>query len=257
MKKRIALAIILCLGLLAGYAKVLIYGDTRTQVDIHHSIIPEIIGHNPQIVFHTGDLNTHGKAQSEYDEFLLIISPIKAPFYPAKGNHEKDTQLFLANFPILQGNTYYSVEHDSLLFIVLDTSISLRPTSAQHDWLLQKLESTSLPIIVIQHHPILTSGHHGDELWLSSFLPAMFQQYNVKAVFCGHEHNYEHLYHVGIHYVVTGGGGAPLRDLKEKSPHSLKFEKIHHYTVLERNGNILNLEVYDLEGNLIDSFSLE
>jgi hypothetical protein len=41
--------------------------------------------------------------------------------------------------------------------------------------------------------------------------------YDLTAGFFGHDHNYQHYLKNGVHYVTTGGGGAPLYDV-DKPP---------------------------------------
>jgi acid phosphatase len=204
-----------------------------------------------EAIFHTGDLNQRGKAQSEYDSFKEIISPLKAPFYVARGNHEKDLALFLDNFSSAEGRSYYSVVHDSLKFVVLDSNLSLLPNTGQYRWMLNELESADLPIVLILHHPIFSSGYHGDELGLQYYLPQLLKKHRVAAVISGHEHSFEHLRWEGLNFFVSGGGGAPLRERENHDPRSLYFNMTHHYNLLSRKSNSLLWQCFDLQGNLL------
>jgi len=256
-KKLVYLAI---LSLFSAFlsAQIAFYGDTRTNPETHRQIVAEIAKHQPRIVFHTGDLNSKGIRQREYDSFRDIISPLtqSALFYPARGNHEKDLQLFLENFPQLNGNSYYTVEYDGIRFIVLDSVQDLKPGSQQYKWLVTQLTNQTASILIL-HHPVFSSGEHGDELGLQLFLPKMLEGSGVKAVFCGHDHNYERSQYKGIEYVVTGGGGAPLREEGKPNPYSVVFAKTNNYLIAEREGSDLHLRVYDLGGDQLDSFYLK
>ncbi|MDP2400532.1 MAG: metallophosphoesterase, partial [Actinomycetota bacterium] len=129
------------------------------------------------------------------------------------------------------------------------------PESEQYKWLERELAAnTQIPAITIIHHPVFSSGAHGDELGLALFLPALFERHNVRAVFSGHDHNYERSEFGGIAYITTGGGGAPLRDAKHANPHSIIFQKEHHYCIGERIEDMLFFEVYDLSGDVLDDF---
>ena len=239
-------------------AQIAIYGDTRTNPDTHRLVVAEIAKHQPKIVFHTGDLNSKGIKQSEYDTFKEITSPLcqSALFYPARGNHEKDLQLFLQNFPRLQGKSNYTVDYEGIRFIILDSVQDLKPGSVQYKWLDSILKDQT-PSILIMHHPVFSSGEHGDELGLQLFIPQLLEGSAVKAVFSGHDHNYERSHFKGIEYIVTGGGGAPLREAKQPNPYSLIFNKTNHYLIAEPKGTELECRVYDLEGKVLDSFSLK
>lgn len=250
---------VLIVCLLAGnlFARVAIYGDTRSNETAHRKVIQSLAAHRPEIAFHTGDLNTKGIAQSEYDLFFQITKPLSdiCPVYPAKGNHERSESLFLKNFPALNGCTYYTVMHEGVRFIVLDSTKEIKPASEQYNWLSSTL-ADSLPSIVILHHPIFSSGAHGDELGLSLFMPGLFSNSGVKAVFSGHDHNYERSEYNGITYIVSGGGGAPMRENRTDNPHSLKFILDNHYLIADKTDNSMDFTVYNLDGEILDSFSI-
>jgi len=240
------------------YAQIAIYGDTRTQHDIHRQVVAQLTQHSFHTLFHSGDLVQQGLRQSEYDNFLEIIDPLtqNAAFYPARGNHEKNKDLFLDNFLYLS-DTYYAVSIDSIRWIILDSTRRLSPGSAQYTWLQQQLTDSDLPIIIIVHHPVFSSGKHGDELGLGLFLPALFGQYPVKAVFSGHDHCYERSFHKGIHYITTGGGGAPLYDHSSRNDHSQVFHKAYHYCILDPvDRNQIRVKVYGLHDRIIDEFTI-
>ena len=56
------------------------------------------------------------------------------------------------------------------------------------------------------HHPPFSAGpeHHNTD-HMDTLLP-LFAKGGVRAVFSGHEHNFQHSYHAGIDYFVTGAG---------------------------------------------------
>ena len=239
-------------------ARFAIYGDTRSSPEIHQQVVQQIVLHKPEATFHTGDLNSSGKTQKEYDNFLQIISPLCqiSRFFPARGNHEKDLSLFLQNFPFLNGSSYYTVYQDSIRFIILDSVLDLSPGSEQFNWLQKQLKE-DIPTLLILHHPVFSSGEHSDELGLQLFLPELLQKSSVKAVFSAHDHNYERSEFKGITYIVTGGGGAPLREKEHANPYSLVFIKTHHYLIGEREGKSIIFKVYNLDNKILDSFTIK
>lgn len=253
----ILMSLTLCGYLNAG--SIAIYGDTRTNNDIHTRVIEELAEFEPQIAFHSGDLSQRGQVQAEYDRWKSISAPLAGlcTIYPAKGNHERDRELFLANFPYLNGSSWYSVEQDSLSIVVLDTTEDLSPGSPQYEYLLQQVKAdSSLPVILIMHHPVFSSGEHGDELGLGLYLPQVLENSRVKLVISGHEHSYERLEHGGISYLVSGGGGAPLRERITEHPYSKTFVKKHNYIIAERVKDKLIISVYTLGKELIESFDI-
>jgi len=251
MRKYLIL-LLLFVGINQVQATVLIYGDTRKHPEVHQGLIEQVKELDLSAVFFTGDMNQRGTKQSEYDQFKEIIRPLKAPFYPVRGNHERDLELFYKNFPLPQGKSYYSLVAipEALQFIILDTNLDIMPGSSQYSWLISELEQAAYPVILLLHHPVVSSGYHGDELGLSWFLPNLLAKYRIAAVISGHEHSFEHLRFEGIDYFVTGGGGAPLRNRKTVHPHSCFFQVAHHYNLLHKEADQLVWQCFDLEGNL-------
>ena len=236
-------------------ARLAIYGDTRSNPTAHARIVEQIASHKPDYIFHTGDLNEKGTQQEEYDLFMSVVAPLGSgnAFFPVRGNHDQDRDLFLNNFPHLNGSSWYSVVRDSIRFIMLDSVESLKPGDIQYAWLENELKSTgSLPVIIILHHPIFSSGAHGPTPGLALYLTHLFESNGVVAVFSGHEHSYERSVFNGITYVVTGGGGAPLREAKHTNPYSKTFYSGHHYIICDREAGVLKLRAIAEDGNIID-----
>ena len=183
--KKSLLFFFLFLFLSSIYAVIAIYGDSQGNNDIHKQVVEAVIKHQPDITFHLGDLTERGKNQEEYDEFFYYSKPLTdlCPLYPVKGNHDSSAELFLKNFPFLS-QTYYIVEHDSLLFIILDSTLDLMPHSEQFNWLIETFNSNPLkPKIILMHHPVFSSGYHnGNDDW-ALYLPALFSSNKVIAVF--------------------------------------------------------------------------
>ena len=254
----------LCLAIqgLAGTnleARIAIYGDTRGDNATHARVVKAISTFSPDLVFHTGDLSTQGKSADEFDAFKSVIKALgNAEFYPVRGNHERDEQLFLSYFTQLCGSSRYVLERDSLVFIALDSSIGIKPGSEQLVWLQQQLSRhQDQPVILLVHHPVFSSGAHGDELGLGVWLPALLENSSVKAVISGHEHSYERSEYQGIPYLVSGGGGSPFRETRNPNPYSRLFIISHHFIIMDREGPVLKCRVFDPDLKLLDSFDID
>ena len=260
MKHLRFLALLLPLLSMAGtaWSQIAIYGDTRSHPEVHRTIIKAMATYNPKLVIHTGDLNSWGTSQREYDEFFQIVQPLTSlcPFYAVKGNHEKSRSLFLKNFPSLGETGYGSFVAEGIRFYLLDSTASLNPGSPQYMWLQDALRD-SLPGIVVLHHPVFSSGAHGgEELGLQMYLPQLFQKSHVLAVFSGHDHDYERSEYQGMQYIVTGGGGAPQRDKRSPNPYSITFSMAYHYVILTPGEDGIKAEVFTPDHELLDSFVL-
>lgn len=141
----------------------------------------------------------------------------------------KDVLLIFLDSTILldsKGHIKPEAEQDNLFRKYLISDENSDTTS----WLEDVFSSaTAKHKIVIMHHPIFSFGGHAYD-WLNkkwatdaigkrNKLIELFKANYVQAVFAGHEHYYEHsILTFGenenkMHFIVTGGGGTPLRSL--------------------------------------------
>ena len=243
-------------------SSVVIYGDSRSGHDHHRDIVNAILKVDPEIVFHSGDLVNDGNAADLWKECNEIIAPIieTAKFYPASGNHEKESKLYYDNFELPNNEKWYSVTHDSILFIVLNTNLDFGAGSEQYEWLTETLKNVDDKIkykIALSHHPVYSTGSHWkDGKALQDSLVPLFEEYSVNAVFTGHDHDYERSLVKGIYYIVTGGGGAPLRSQKTTSEFSQKFIEEYHFCALDIIDGQLNVTVYNKDLHVIDELTI-
>jgi 3',5'-cyclic AMP phosphodiesterase CpdA len=243
-----------------GAPVIVVYGDTRSNHEAHGRIIDAILRVEPAVVFHTGDLVEHGWSASQWQTFNKITAPLrrKVKFYPAIGNHERNSPLYYDNFDLPGNERWYSVETGNIHFIVLDTMADISPGSRQYEWLssdLQEIPDHIIFTIAIFHHPPFSTGpHKEDEKGLRQTIVPLFEQHGLDIAFTGHDHIYERSFYNGIYYIVTGGGGAPLYNRKRKSPHSQLFVKAFHFCKLTVSGTRLTVEVYGIDSALLDRF---
>jgi len=85
-------------------------------------------------------------------------------------------------------------------------------------------------------------------------LVPLFELYDVDMVFTGHDHNYEHGEVNGIHYVVTGGGGAPLYGSGTEG-WTIYSEKTLNIIKVEIDDDIVDVTALRPDGTQIESFS--
>jgi predicted phosphodiesterase len=240
-----------------------VYGDTRSDHTAHQQVANLIVAAEPAVVFHTGDLVNNGNNPGDWTIFNSIAGPLMtgAEYFPTLGNHEYQSQLYFDNFNLPNNEQWYSVERNKIHFIVLNTSVSIDEGSEQYRWLDSNLAAVSDTvefIAAVFHYPPYSSGAHAeDEVGLRESIVPLFQQCGVDIVFNGHDHNYERLHCGGITYVVTGGGGAPLRGQARVTECSEIFLSTHHYCQVQRVGSRMYVRVYDLDSEVIDEFEIE
>jgi len=241
---------------------IVVYGDARTNHDVHRKIVGLILTFKPQAVFSTGDQVNDGRVAAEWAVFNEIVAPIceTSEFYPLLGNHERNAELYFKNFRLPGNERWYAVRKGPVLFLMLDSNWPIGPGSNQHAWLEKELQNVSVDVkfvTVLFHHPILSSGPYPDEKNLGRRLLPLLEKYRVDIVFVGHDHVYERSFKDGITHVTTGGGGAPLHIKLRHNPYGQLFASVHHFCVLRVAGRTLEVRVYDTEMGLVDEFRVK
>ncbi len=240
-----------------------VYGDTRTQHDVHEKIVNKIVSYRPALILHTGDLVADGREINQWERFFQISLPLvrSIPLYPVLGNHEKNSYLYFRFFSLPGKERYYSFNWGSCHFIALDSNEPYLTDPAQLKWLREDLQRyKDYPYIVaFFHHPphTLVKDRISFAKKLRQIFASLFEEYKVSAVFNGHDHNYEHFLINGVHYVVTGGGGAPLYDISPPDKYTIKAEKTHNYIIGDVKEDIMVLKAYRLDGSLIEEIKIK
>jgi len=178
---------------------------------------------------HSGDSDTDWQ-----DKFFKPYAGLlhEIPFYPSPGNHDgndtenrRDLSTYLDNFFFPQNRParWYTFQYADLAqFFSLDstsnsesgrTHPAYSADGEQFSWFRQELAKANTPWrIPFWHHPVFNAGpfHHASYKDLQHFLP-VFRDGGVKAVFSGHEHNFQFTEQsettAGVRFVVSGAGG--------------------------------------------------
>jgi predicted phosphodiesterase len=248
-----------------------VYGDTRTDVEVHQRMIARIAAQGPDVVFHTGDLVSSGRDYGLWQtEFFGPAAGLlrNVPLVPVLGNHDylgAGSLWFYYFFerPLNQG--WCALTYGNVRFVALDTNVDYSAGSPQYQWLTEELQSTAYllatwHIVVFHHPPFTTAVGRSDDVNLQRQLLPLFEQHGVDAVFSGHSHVYERYAYHGIQYIVTGGGGAPLYQLpaRKKPPVRLFGLSTYHYCMVEvyPGAGKLAITAVDLDGRTLDAFIL-
>jgi predicted phosphodiesterase len=248
---------------------IVFYSDSQEDHLVHFRVLTNILGFKPVTVFHAGDLVHHGDEPELWVIFDLMTEYMRshADFYPVMGNHDN----FLA-IPLWQerwelpGNEhYYTVDREGIHFVLLNTNLSIEEDSVQKNWLLADLAANSsgagLPVILIFHRPVKTTGYHSADLYPArDDLQAIISDPDngIIATVSGHDHNYERLVDAdGIVYLVIGGAGGELRPQEVlDNPESKVFLMVHNHLVLVREGDTLQFTAFDMDRRIIDQFDV-
>lgn len=254
----------------AGAFNFVVYGDTRTRHDVHRQVIGEVLKHGvPDFVVHTGDLVADGHDTSLWPVFFDIEKDLlrQAAFFPSLGNHERNAHEF---YEYLQASQpYYSFDWGTAHFSVINSDIANVSASEaarqsfwaeQTRWLEEDLQThqTAEYRFVVAHHPPYTAveRRQGDNPQMTALVP-MMEKYHVSAGFFGHDHNYQHYLKNGVHYVITGGGGAPLYDVnKPPAGITVKTASIENFVKVSVDGKTTHVQAIAIDGRVLDDFEI-
>jgi 3',5'-cyclic AMP phosphodiesterase CpdA len=246
-----------------------VYGDTRTRHDFHRKVVAAIANAEPDFVVHTGDLVSDGAQTSLWPIFFSIEKELlrKTVFFPSLGNHERNNPQYYQFFDVKNpyysfnwGNAHFTVLNSDLGNAAADAAAKAKFWAAQKQWLeadLQASQKAAFRFLVFHHPPFTAYARRQKEISATADFVPLFEQYKVTAVFNGHDHNYQHHVKNGIHYIVTGGGGAPLYPVDAPIPAMTKrVESTEHFVKVNVNGNQARVEAVALDGHLIDTIDL-
>jgi Calcineurin-like phosphoesterase len=240
-----------------------VFGDNRTDGDVHRRLVDLLADEAPDFVINTGDLvgeSNPGEWQTFFDiEYPLLL---KTPLFPAMGNHENDYDdrtLFNRYFPvgdqaIYQGRVY-SADYGDAHVALLDSN---QPLASQAHWLDVDLTAAEergarASFVVMHWGPICACasiGHGSNDDAIASIEPVA-RAHRVAAILSGHNHLYERGVDDGVNYVVTGGGGAPLV-ATGWIPQTRATQSINHYVLIDLLGDAVHLTAKDETGTVFD-----
>lgn len=195
--------------------------------------------------------------------YLDIYEKLTMPFYVALGNHDYggnvQAQIYYKDpkdrwhLP----STYYQFTVGDAAFFALDTT---RWTARQLQWLKGALaEAADVKWkIVYGHHPIYSTGTHGETPYLVNELLPVLKAAKVQLYLAGHDHHREVL-RKGNEWplsVVSGGGGAELRPLA-KGPKTLFGKSTFGALHVSLVAGAAKLKFFDDDGKVDYELALE
>lgn len=260
------------------------YGDSRTNHAVHRSVLNAISRVNPRFVINSGDIVSDGDRMDHWDEFFKVAGEFMArvPYWPVLGNHEDNAALYYDHFALPGIERYYSFDYGTCHFVMLDSDdLELVKQEKQKvppevmreyreargdywqkqiEWLENDLETHKNAdfIFATFHHPLYSSpqseGRRREQERTRELFEELFRRYRITAVFNGHDHVYERNVVDGLQCIITGGGGASLYDFGEPLPTSVKRESIHHFVIIDIDGDTATFTALTPDDKVIDTF---
>ena len=237
------------------------FGDTRTNVAAHQSVVDRIVTLSPDFVLHVGDFVEDGSVAAQWTTFFTIEQNLlnQSPLFGVLGNHERNSANYFEAFHLPGNERWYSFDYGDAHFVALqvDGYASYAPGSAQYSWLDNDLANTDRQWkIVFFHVPPHSSGSHGGDSDVRNVLAPLFAAHGVDVVFNGHDHDYERSVVSDVVYIVTGGGGAPLSSRVNSNPYSVYFTNTYECVSVTINGRSLTGVGVRPDGVRFDLFTL-
>jgi chitodextrinase len=168
--------------------------------------------------------NWYGTATTYFGQFHAITNP-------TVGNHEYEHGVAPGYFDYWDNvPSYYSYDAAGWHFLSLNSNGEFNQTgttSAQYQWLVQDLNSSSAACTIAYfHHPVFSIGPQGDTPRMNAIWSLLYEQ-GVDIVLAGHDHSYQRwqpldgsgtLNPNGMTEFVVGGGGHGVQDFVRSDP---------------------------------------
>ena len=252
--------------------KFLAYGDSRSYPASHETVASRMrskYASDPAyqtLVLHDGDFigsdteadwtAQHFVSGSSYPNMRALQAEV--PMIGARGNHEGTGAVYKKYFPFpYVANYYWSFDYGPVHFTVIDNYASFTSGSAQYNWLVNDLSSTTKPWkVILQHEPGWGAGTHSNNTSIQSALHPLFKQYGVDLIVNGHNHNYARALVEAKNYITTGGGGASLYTPDAGYPNIVKVDKSYHYTEVDVQDTTLTMTARRADGTVIETITV-
>ncbi|HEX6685685.1 MAG TPA: PQQ-binding-like beta-propeller repeat protein [Candidatus Limnocylindrales bacterium] len=202
----------------AGFA---LLGDTQIDVSIPARtegvawVYQQIAAAGAPVVCHVGDIVEHGSVD-EYDAYMGTIPvDLRPRIRHVPGNHDwRWDSTAGERYGSLFGPSRYSFDFAGLHFVALDPSHLLQEPGGFGEpgieWLTRNLDRVApeVPIVLMCHFPFGGPNHYVND---QERLLALFDRYNVRAVFAGHVHAEEVRRFNGVtQFAVDDTRGTPI-----------------------------------------------
>lgn len=185
-----------------------------------------------------------------------MYGPLGIRFYAILGNHDWAQQDSPAAEILYSGKSsswrmpapYYTFTAGPVQFFAFDT---VEVNEAELEWLDRELSKSQTPWRVVYGHYHIFSATRGDNKELIEKLLPILERHSVDVYLNGHDHNLQELKSEGgVHFFVSGGGGAGLYDLNPYDRSVFK-EKVNGFSVLEADDEHLKISFVGIDGREI------
>ncbi|NBD23035.1 S-layer homology domain-containing protein [Paenibacillus glycinis] len=258
----------------ATSVKFLSYGDSRTQPAYQEKVAAlarEAYNADPSyqtLLLNSGDIASSDSESNWTAQYFMndktaypALSALQAevPMMGARGNHEGVGSVYEKYFPYPYVNDFYwSFDYGPVHISVMDEYADFKPGSAQYNWLINDLSTTTKPWkIVMGHQPAWGAGTHENNTDLQKYIHPILQQFGVPLYLNGHNHNYARAEVDGIEYLTSGGGGAPTYQVDPTWPNIVKADASYFLTEFDVKGDTMKVTSRRIDGTDIETITVK
>jgi hypothetical protein len=250
-----------------------LYGDSRSNPRMHAKVAEQIARAHVDLILHTGDIVANGKDHDSWrQQFFQPLGKVagSVPWVSTIGNHERDSENYFSYMALPGNERYFGFDYANAHIVCIDSNtwVGRGRDSDQYRWMQSHFREKrpATWTFVAFHHPLF-SAHATRPInplrwdWAPLLLdPAS----HVDAVFTGHDHFFARNYRMGpvgerpqqgVLCLTSAGGGASLYPIKERD-YVASDRKVHHFTLLEFDGDRVNLSAIDTDGKVFDRYTL-
>ena len=243
----------------------IVYGDTRTQPQVHRKLVEQMRKHPVDFLVHGGDLVTRGDDYRQWGP--QFFEPLKGlvervPIYIAKGNHEGRGGNFEKLLAPPGGENDFALDYGPLHYFCLNNVSNSKSGSQLVGQIARDAATSRAPWKFVSYHiPSVNFGDHTSIWQQSRTLPA-FSEAGIDLVVAGHSHQYERFRPIAppgkgsyVTYITAGGGGAPLAPV-EPTPCHAYAAAVYHFCLFHLRGGHLTMDTIDVDGRTIDHLDI-
>jgi 3',5'-cyclic AMP phosphodiesterase CpdA len=240
--------------IVAGGFTFVVMGDSRNNVEIAQEIYRRAAQEKPAFIIHTGDLVHNGTVDEYLHYHMPLVDQIKpAPVIPVPGNHDGGPGHDFYGYLAIYGSDHFSFSYGDCRFVGVNNSDGDRLSDNDLQFLgLELSKQTDKLRFVFMHIPPLfvEEGDNGGSWFQKRYgfksnapeLRQLMKDKGVQGVFFGHDHGFAERDIDGLHYFITGGGGAHLH------PERKWLKPFYHYLVVHVTPEKTCYELVRLDG---------
>jgi acid phosphatase type 7 len=247
----------------------IVYGDNRSNDQAHAAVVRAIQQQSFDFLVNSGDFVAAGGERAQWHAFFAVEADLLRDHcvFACVGNHELVEDQAATNFLAYFGarattdagqvDLYSSFRWANARFFLLNAFQDWG--QGELSWLRRELEKAdaepgvSTRVVVVHRSP-WSSGHHGDDVKaLAAGVPELLVRHHVDLVFAGHDHMYERGEWMGLKYVTSGGGGAPLDPDITPKPSTRRAEATYNFVRVSVEGDDVKVVAQRPDGSTIES----